>query len=71
MEEGVVGGAPTYVHMHVHACTHTHAHACMVNMIILCKWPPHWGNPWEFPMMSYACACVCMHMHVHMCGGTL
>ena len=47
----VVGGAP-----------HTCAHACMVNMIISCKWPPHWGNPWEFPMMSY------VHVHAHVWG---
>ena len=49
--------------------THMHmlAHACVVNMIISCKWPPHWGNQWEFPRMSYMCACVCMCMHVHMC----
>ena len=37
-----VAGAPTHVHMH--ACTHAHAHmhmhthACVVNMIISCKW---------------------------------
>ena len=24
---GVVGGAPTHMHMHVHACMHTHIHA--------------------------------------------
>ena len=69
---GVVGGAPTHIHMH--ARTHVH----VVNMIISCKWllPLDFlGNPWEFPMMSYAytCACACMHapvcMHVHVCGG--
>ena len=49
------GVPPTYVHMHMHACTYTQAHACVVNMIISCKWPPPLGNPWEFPMMSYAC----------------
>ena len=32
------GGAP---HTCAHACMHTHTHACMVNMIISCKWPPH------------------------------
>ena len=71
---GVGGGwgvPPTYMHMHVHARMCTHAHAHMVNMIISCKWPTHWGNPWEFPMMSYmhdmhACACMCMCL-----GGTL
>ena len=72
---GVGGGwgvPPTHVHMQVHACTCTHAHACVVNMIISCKWPPHWGNTWEFPMMSYACvrahAYVCMHVRVHVDG---
>ena len=55
MGVGVVGGAPTHMHMHVHACTHMHTHASMVNMIISCKWPPPWGNPWEFHMMSYVC----------------
>ena len=62
---GVVGGAPhmcTCTCMHMHARTCTHAHARMVNMIISCKWPPHWGNPWEFPMMSYTCACACTCM---------
>ena len=54
---GVVGGAPTHVHMYAHTCTHTHANACMVNMVISCKWLPPWGNPWEFPMMS------CVHGH--------
>ena len=35
---GWLGVPPTHVHMHMHA--HTHTHACMVNMIISCKWPP-------------------------------
>ena len=38
---GVVGGwgvCPTHVHMHAHAHTHMHVHACVVNMIISCKW---------------------------------
>ena len=55
-----LGGAPPYVHMQ--------AHAWVVNMIISCKWPPPWGNPWEFHMMSYTHARVCMCMCVHMCG---
>ena len=55
---GVVGGAPTHVHMYAHTCMHTHANACMVNMVISCKWLPPWGNPWEFPMMS------CVHVHM-------
>ena len=69
---GVAGGwgvPPTHVHMQVHARIPTHAHANVVNMIISCKWPPHWGNPWEFSMMSYMCACTCMRVCVHLCGG--
>ena len=60
---GVVGGAPTHVHMHAYAGTCTHAHTCVVNMIISCKWLPTLGNPWEFPTMSYTCthACPCVH----------
>ena len=53
-----------------HTCTHTHMHTCIrvhiytLNMIIsIANGNPHWGNPWEFPMMSYvhvhACACMC------------
>ena len=62
---GVVGGLPpTHVHMHAH----THAHTHVVNMIISCKWPPLLGNPWEFPMMSYACAHTCMCVHAHVCA---
>ena len=57
---GWLGGAP-HTSAHAHACmhTHTHKHAFVVNMIISCKWPPPLGNPWEFPIMSYACACAC------------
>ena len=67
---GVVGGAP---HPCAHACMCTHAHACMhiymLNMIIsIANGSPHWGNPFEFPMMSYACVHACMCMCV---GGTL
>ena len=70
---GVGGGwgAPTHEHMHVHACMNTHAHACVVNMIISCKWPPplDLGESRGFPMMSYTCvrACACMCRCV---GGT-
>ena len=58
------GVPPTHVHMHMHARMHTHAHACVVNMIIPCKWPPplDLGKSQGFPMMSYvhvrACACM-------------
>ena len=54
------GVPPTHVHMHAHTCTCTHAHARVVNIIISCKW--NWGNPWEFPMMSYMHACMCTWM---------
>ena len=67
---GVVGGAPhTCAHAHTH--THTHAHACVVNMIIPCKWLPplDLGKSQGFPMMSYVHAHACMRVHVHVCGG--
>ena len=56
---GWLGGAP-HTHAHACTCTHAHAHACMVNMIIPCKWPPplDLGKSQGFPMMSY------MHMRV-------
>ena len=59
------GVPPTHMHMHAHAHTHTHAHACMVNMIIPCKWLPplDLGKSQGFPMMSYVRARACM------CGG--
>ena len=68
---GVWGGwgvPPT--HVHVHTCMDMHARACVVNMIIPCKWPPplDLGKSWGFPMMSYVRACACMHVHVHMGG---
>ena len=68
---GWFGGAPTHVHMHVHAHTHTHKHACMVNMIIPCKWLPplDLGKSQGFPMMSYVHVRAYACMHVHVCGG--
>ena len=49
---------PTHVYMRAH----TRMHIYTLNMIIsIANGSPHWGNPWEFPMMSYTCACVCMH----------
>ena len=39
------GVPPTHMHTHAHARTRAHAHARVVNMIISCKWPPHWGIP--------------------------
>ena len=66
---GWLGGTPTHMHTHTQACTHMHAHACVVNMIISCKWLPPLVESWEFPMMSYAHVHACMHVHVHVCGG--
>ena len=65
---GVGGGwgvPPTHVHMHAHARMHTHAHACVVSMIISCKWPPPLGESLEIPYdVIRACACV----HAHACA---
>ena len=44
----------------------THAHACMVSMIISCKWPPPFRESLEIP---YDVIChTCVRMHVHVCG---
>ena len=53
-----------------------HAHACMVNMIILCKWPPPLGESLGIPYdVKHTCVCMCMCMcvcmHVNVYGGTL
>ena len=59
---GVVGGCPT------HTCTRmcTHAHACVVNMIISCKWLPPLGESMGIPYdVIRTCTCV----HVQVCGG--
>ena len=70
---GWLGVPPTHVHMQMHARMHTHAHACVVNMIIPCKWLPplDLGKSQGFPMMSYVRARACMRVRVHMCRGTL
>ena len=68
---GWLGGAP---HKCAQARMHTHAHACVVNMIIPCKWLPplDLGKSQGFPMMSYvcvrACTCVCAHACAHVWG---
>ena len=63
------GWGITTTHMHMHACTYTHIYTLKM-IISIANGSPHWGNPWEFPVMSYACMCVhaCMCMCV---GGTL
>ena len=68
------GVPPTHVHMHVHAHMHMHAHACVVNMIISCKWPPPLGESLEIPY-DVICTCVCVHVCACACmctcvGGT-
>ena len=58
---GWLGVPPTHVHMHTHAC--------MVNMIISCKWLPPLGEYLGLPMMSYVHvhACICVHAHACAC----
>ena len=74
---GWLGGAP-HTHAHAHACMHTHACTVMRgkhdNFMQMAACIGFLGNPWEIPMMSYAC--VCMHVHACVCictcvGGTL
>ena len=61
---GVVGGDP---HTCAHVCTCTHAHACVLNMIISCKWPPPFGESLGILYdVIHACACMCVC--VYMCG---
>ena len=68
---GVVGGAP-YICAHACACTHAHTCTCTRGKHdnLMQNGHPHWGNPWEFPMMSYmrACACACTCMHACACA---
>ena len=56
---GVVGGAPTHVHMQAYAHTCTHTHPCMVNMIISCKWLPPLGESLGIPY-DVICMCTCV-----------
>ena len=53
-----------------HMCICMHAHACVVNMIISCKWPPPLGESLGIPH-DVICMCVCMPMHVHVWGHPL
>ena len=56
---GWLGGCPS--HMCTCTCMHMHTYACMVNMIISCKWPPPVGESLGKPYdVICACACVCM-----------
>ena len=68
---GVGGGwgvPPTHMHMHAHACMHTHTHACVVNMIISCKWLPPLGESMGIPYdVIHTCACVCVRTCACMC----
>ena len=53
-----------HARMHVHACTRTRGkHDNFMQM-----GRPHQGNPWEFPMMSYAHAHACAWVHAHACA---
>ena len=62
------GVPPTHVHTHMHARTCTHTHACVVSMIISCKWPPPLGESLEIPYdVIRACACMCIHAWACMC----
>ena len=69
--EGWVDGGGEWLGVppHMCTCTHMHTHACMVNMIISCKWPPplDLGKFRGFPMMSYTLVHVCACMHGHVC----
>ena len=67
---GVEGGGGCPLHRWTCMCMHagTCMHIYMLNMIIsIANGSPHWGNPWEFPMMSYTHAHVCMHVRVCAC----
>ena len=53
---------------HMCTCTHTHAHACVLNMIISCKWPPPLGESLGIPYdVICVCACMCVHACACMC----
>ena len=65
------GGGWLGVPPHICTCMCMHTCTCMhiytLNMIIsIANGSPHWGNPWEFPMMSYSCAHACMCMCTYM-----
>ena len=62
---GVGGGWGVPPHMCTQMHTHTHTHACMVNMVISCKWPPPLGKSLGIP---YDVICACMHAYACACG---
>ena len=58
--------------MRMHTCAQMHIYT--LNMIIsIANGSPQKGNPWEFPMMSYAhtCAYVCACACIYMCMGAI
>ena len=68
---GLVGGAP-HTHSHAGACMRMHKHACVLNIIISCKWPPPLGESLGIPYdVIHVCvhAHMCMRMCVYVCGG--
>ena len=65
---GWLGVPPTHVHMHAHVRTHTHTHACVVSMIISCKWPPPLGEYLEIPY-DVIRACTCVRVRACTCVG--
>ena len=43
------GVPPTYVHIHVHACTSMHAHIHVKHDNVICKWQPPLGESLRIP----------------------
>ena len=66
---GVVGGCPPHMctRTRMHARTRTHIYRLNM-MISIANGSPHWGNPWEFPMMSHARARACACVHTRACA---
>ena len=65
---GWLGVPHTHVHTHMHAHTCTHTHACVVSMIISCKWPPPLGESLGIPYdVIRACACMCVRACTCVC----
>ena len=68
---GVGGGWGVPPCTHACTCMHAHAHTRTRgkhdNFMQMAASTGFLGNPWAFPMMSYARACACACMHVHAC----